>query len=62
MVEFSGMTFKEQVAAVQKYTVLIGVNGAGLMNAIYLPEGSVAVQLVPYNATMVSMHCEHEYK
>ncbi len=36
----------------QKYTVLVGVNGAGLMNALYLPPFAVAVQLVPYNASV----------
>ena len=40
----------------QKYTVLIGVNGAGLMNGLYLPPHGVAVQLVPYNSS-VSIFC-----
>lgn len=31
----------------QKYTVLIGMNGAGLTNGLYLPPGGVAIQLVP---------------
>ena len=34
----------------QEYEVLLGMNGAGLMNGIYLPPHSVAVQLVPYKA------------
>ncbi|ESP05688.1 hypothetical protein LOTGIDRAFT_228161 [Lottia gigantea] len=50
LVEFSGLTFQEQVNIVQQYSVLIGMNGAGLMNAIYLPPGSVTIQLVPYKA------------
>lgn len=37
---------------VQQYSVLVGMNGAGLTNAIYLPRTSVAVQLVPYNASL----------
>ena len=36
----------------QKYTVLVGVNGAGLMNGLYLPPHAVAVQLVPYNSSV----------
>ena len=32
----------------QKYAVLIGMNGAGLTNGLYLPPGGVVVQLVPH--------------
>ena len=31
----------------QNYTVLIGMNGAGLTNGLYLPPGGVVIQLVP---------------
>lgn len=31
----------------QQYTVLIGMNGAGLTNGLYLPPGGVVIQLVP---------------
>ena len=31
----------------QTYTVLIGMNGAGLTNGLYLPPGGVVIQLVP---------------
>ena len=41
-----------KIRAMQKYTVLIGVNGAGLMNGLYLPPHGVAVQLVPYNSSV----------
>lgn len=33
----------------QKFTVLIGMNGAGLINCVYLPVNGVCVQLVPYD-------------
>jgi len=36
------------VALMQKYAVLIGMNGAGLTNGLYLPPGGVVVQLVPH--------------
>jgi protein O-GlcNAc transferase len=36
-----------QVALMQQYTVLIGMNGAGLTNGLYLPPGGVVIQLVP---------------
>ncbi|XP_013403104.1 protein O-linked-mannose beta-1,4-N-acetylglucosaminyltransferase 2-like isoform X1 [Lingula anatina] len=52
LIEFGGKTVQEQLQLVQNYAVLIGMNGAGLMNGIFLPEGSVAVQLVPYNASL----------
>lgn len=32
------------------------MNGAGLMNAIYLPEGAVAIQLSPFNATQLNVN------
>lgn len=31
----------------QTYTVLIGMNGAGLTNGLYLPPGGIVIQLVP---------------
>lgn len=31
----------------QNYTVIIGMNGAGLTNAIYRAPGAVAIQLSP---------------
>jgi len=37
-----------QVALMQKYAVLIGMNGAGLTNGLYLPPGGVVIQLVPH--------------
>jgi len=33
---------------VQKYRVLIGMNGAGLTNGLYLPPGGVVIQLLPH--------------
>ena len=34
----------------QQFTILIGFHGAELLNAIYMPAGSVTIQLVPYKA------------
>jgi len=36
------------VVLMQNYAVLIGMNGAGLTNGLYLPPGGVVVQLVPH--------------
>ena len=33
------------------FTVIAGMNGAGLTNCLFLPTGAVAIQLVPFNAT-----------
>ncbi|XP_023241449.1 protein O-linked-mannose beta-1,4-N-acetylglucosaminyltransferase 2-like [Centruroides sculpturatus] len=52
IIDFSELSFKQQVQKVQEYSVLVGINGAGLTNALYLPESSVAVQLVPYKAQL----------
>ncbi|KAF8771662.1 protein O-linked-mannose beta-1,4-N-acetylglucosaminyltransferase 2-like [Argiope bruennichi] len=52
VLDFSQMSVKEQIQKVQQYNVLIGMNGAGLVNALYLPKTSVAVQLVPYKAQL----------
>lgn len=52
LLDFSRMSVKEQIEKVQEYNVLIGMNGAGLVNALYLPKTSVAVQLVPYKAQL----------
>ena len=34
----------------QQFTILVGFHGSELINAFYMPLGSVTVQLVPYNA------------
>ena len=34
----------------QQFTVLIGFHGGELINALYMPLGSVTIQLVPYEA------------
>ena len=36
-----------QVEVMQEFTVVLGVNGAGLINCLYLPDNGVCVQLVP---------------
>jgi len=36
----------------QSFNVLIGMNGAGLINALYMPSDSVVIQLVPYQAQL----------
>lgn len=48
------MVLFSQIEKVQQYNVLIGMNGAGLVNALYLPKTSVAVQLVPYKVSLPS--------
>jgi len=40
-----------QVEFTHSFTVIAGINGAGLTNCLFLPTGAVAIQLVPFNAT-----------
>ncbi|KAJ8611988.1 hypothetical protein CTAYLR_004400 [Chrysophaeum taylorii] len=42
------MTLYEQLAALRAVTILVGIHGSGLNNAIFLRRGSVLVQLLPY--------------
>lgn len=34
----------------QQYTILVGFHGDELLNALYMPMGSVTVQLLPFGA------------
>ena len=34
------------------YDILVGVNGAGLINALYLDPHAVAIQLLPYSSSL----------
>ncbi|CAO2209195.1 unnamed protein product [Urochloa humidicola] len=38
----------ENARAVNSHDVLLGVHGAGLTNAVFLPPGGVVIQVVPY--------------
>jgi hypothetical protein len=42
------MTLYEQIKALRSCTVLVGIHGSGLNNAILLPKDAVLVQLLPY--------------
>lgn len=52
LLKLENFSFKQQVETMQKYTVLIGMNGAGLMNGIYLPPHGVSIQLIPYKSPL----------
>ena len=34
------------------YDILVGMNGAGLINALYLDSHAVAIQLLPYSSSL----------
>ena len=40
-------TFSEQVNVLARTGVFIGLHGAGLMNEIFLPPGSVVIEIFP---------------
>ncbi|CAD6232449.1 unnamed protein product [Miscanthus lutarioriparius] len=42
------VTVDAQARVVNSFDVLLGVHGAGLTNAVFLPPGAVLVQVVPY--------------
>eukprot|EP00047_Mylnosiga_fluctuans_P008195 m.257564 g.257564 ORF g.257564 m.257564 type:complete len:500 (+) comp20963_c0_seq1:12-1511(+) len=42
------MTLEAQIAALHKTTVLVGVHGSGLVNALFLPRESAMIQIMPY--------------
>jgi capsular polysaccharide biosynthesis protein len=38
----------EQAWVVNSFDVLLGIHGAGLTSAVFLPPGAVVIQVVPY--------------
>jgi len=50
VVQFEGMTVDDQAAAVSETDVLIGADGTGIMNGIFLPENhrSCVITVLPY--------------
>lgn len=42
-----------KVAQMQQFTILLGFHGAELLSAIYMPEGAVTIQLIPYSAKLL---------
>ena len=46
--EFETMSLLAQVQAMQSVTVVVGVTGTGLWNAIWMREGGLGVQLFPF--------------
>ncbi|CAI7678952.1 unnamed protein product [Penicillium pancosmium] len=49
LIDFSAISFKEQLKIIQETDVLAGVHGAGLTHGIFLPPGSVMVEILPNN-------------
>ena len=43
-----GVTVDEQARAVNSFDAVVGLHGAGLTNAVFLPPGGVLIQVVPY--------------
>ena len=48
LLPFEAMTLYEQLAALRSTTILVGVHGSGLNNAIFMPEGACLIQLLPF--------------
>jgi protein O-GlcNAc transferase len=44
------LSFREQLARMSEYALLVGMQGAGLINALFLPEGAHIIVLFQFNA------------
>lgn len=47
LIDFESISFAEQIKIVRETDILVGVHGAGLTHGIFLPEGSVMVEILP---------------
>ena len=52
LVRFDQLLYRDQVRAAGEYDVIAGMNGAGLINALFRKPCAAAVQLVPYQAPL----------
>lgn len=50
-VAFDNMTFDEQVATMATAAMAVGIHGANLVNAAFMPANAVLVELFPYQFT-----------
>jgi hypothetical protein len=50
VVQLDALSYREQVAQMQQFTILVGFHGAELLNALYMPADSVTIQLVPFGS------------
>jgi hypothetical protein len=48
VVDFDGMTFAAQVEMMSRTRILIGIHGAGLVNAMFLPPEAAVIELLPH--------------
>lgn len=46
-IDFAALPFREQVRIARETDILVGVHGAGLTHGMFLPEGSVMVEILP---------------
>lgn len=46
-IDFATLSFAEQIKAVRGTDILVGVHGAGLTHAMFLPESAVVVEILP---------------
>ena len=47
VVDFGELSFAEQLQAVSNATLLAGISGSDLMNAVFLPRGAGMVEILP---------------
>lgn len=49
VVDFAAHSFAEQVRIVHETDILVGVHGAGMAHAMFLPDGSSVVEILPHD-------------
>ena len=52
LVDFNGMSYRDQVVKAGEMDVLVGMNGAGLINAWYTGADAVVVQMLPHGSNL----------
>ncbi|KFY44529.1 hypothetical protein V495_03396 [Pseudogymnoascus sp. VKM F-4514 (FW-929)] len=50
-IDFATLSFAEQIKVVHGTDILVGVHGAGLTHAMFLPESAVVVEILPEGLT-----------
>ena len=49
-IHFEDMTMREQVTSMSKYAIVVGMQGAGFINALFLSKQAHVIVLFQYNA------------
>ena len=62
LVHWEGMTLREQMRASMAADVMVGIDGSNLANALWMRNGSVVVDLMPYGARQMVPHLSDNFQ